>query len=303
MEPGISPAASISELGPTRRSAQAELRRAFSAAGIGSPALDARLLVAAALGTGPTSLIANPDAPLGPGEAERLGSFAARRLAREPVARILGETEFWSMPFRLSPDTLAPRPDTETVVEAALDAARSTGVPPTLLDLGTGSGCILVALLSELSAAFGVGIDRSPGALATARINADMNGVGGRALFSAGDWGASLDGRFGLIVSNPPYIRAGDIPLLDPEVARFDPAAALDGGPDGLDAYRAILADAARLLAPAGRVVLELGHDQADAVRALAEAEGYRVGAVTTDLGGHRRAIVLGPGRNLVFRG
>lgn len=289
--------------GTTRAQAQAELRRAFAAAGIDSAALDARLLLAAALGIGPTSLFAHPDAPLDRAGAARLREYAARRLAREPIARILGEAEFWGLRFRLSPETLAPRPDTEAVVEAALAAIAPWRGPQLILDLGTGSGCILLALLSETKEAFGIGVDRSPAALATARANAQINGLGERAAFVASDWASALAGQFALIVSNPPYIRAEDIPALDPEVSRFDPLAALDGGPGGLDCYRAILSDAGRLLTPAGHIVFELGHDQTEPVADLAAEHGFAVETTRRDLGGHTRAMVLSRERALVSRG
>ena len=289
--------------GMTRAAAQGEMRRAFARIGLESAALDARLLTASALGVGSTALLADPDAPVSRDEAARLADHARRRLAREPVARIIGQAEFWGLPFRLSPETLAPRPDTETVVEAALAAFGAGEMPRTILDLGTGSGCILVALLSEVPDAFGVGLDRSPGALATARGNARRNGVGDRAGFAASNWAEALDGRFGLIVSNPPYIRAADIQTLEPEVSRFDPLAALDGGRDGLDAYRAILRQAGRLLAPGGRIVLELGFDQADPVAAIADERCLAVEAIREDLGGHRRAVTLRPRPDLVSGG
>ncbi|NNM74012.1 peptide chain release factor N(5)-glutamine methyltransferase [Enterovirga sp. DB1703] len=277
----------------TRAAAQAGLRRALTAAGIASAALDARLLVAAALGIGATAFLAHPDERLTAEQAARLGALARRRLAREPVGRILGEVEFWGLPFRLAPEVLAPRPDTETVVEAALERSAGVEPPRRILDLGTGSGCILVALLSELPAAFGVGVDRSPDALRIAAANAARNGVGLRAGFAASDWAAALGTGFDLIVSNPPYIRTAEIAALDLDVSRYDPAAALDGGRDGLDAYRAILADSWRCLAPGGRLVLELGHDQAAAVEELGRAQGWRKEALRTDLAGHSRAIVL----------
>ncbi len=281
--------------GATRAAAQAELRRVFAEAGVESAALDARLLAADALQVAPTSLLAEPEAPVGQDGAMRLVAHARRRLAREPVARILGQAEFWGLPFRLSPETLAPRPDTETVVEAALDAVRTGSGSPNILDLGTGTGCILLALLSELTGVFGLATDRSPGALATARTNAELNGLGKRAAFVASNWADAVEGRFDLIVSNPPYIRAAEIPSLEPEVSRFDPLGALDGGSDGLDAYRAILADVRRLLAPGGRLVLEVGHDQAGSVRALAASHDFAVESVRQDLSGQARAIVLSP--------
>jgi release factor glutamine methyltransferase len=281
-----------------RDEAVAALKRAFAAAGLDSPGADARLIAAHALGVQPLDLTLRADEPLGAEAASRLEALARRRLAREPVDRILGVREFWGLPFRLSRDTLSPRPDTETLVAAALrhapDARR-------ILDLGTGSGCILTALLHERPGAWGLGTDRSPGALAAARENARLNGVGARAAFAAGDWGAALAGPFDLVVSNPPYIASGVVPTLDEEVRRHDPAAALDGGEDGLDAYRAILADAPHLLGEGGILALEIGYDQEEALRALAAAGGFEVAEVARDLAGHPRAVVLraapsGPG-------
>ncbi len=291
------------QAGVTRAAAQAALRRTLVEAGIDSAALDARLLTGAALRVASASLLAYPNAPVDADEAACLAEYTRRRLAREPVARIVGKAEFWGLPFRLSPETLVPRPDTETLVEAALEMSPAGEVPLRILDLGTGSGCILVALLSEWRDAFGIGLDRSLDALATARGNAQMNGVGDRAAFVASDWAAAIAGRFGLIVSNPPYIRAGDIAALEPEVTRFDPLAALDGGWGGLDAYRAILSQAGRVLAPGGRIVLELGHDQADAVADIAAGHGLVVMAIRNDLAGHRRAITLAAAQGLVSGG
>lgn len=281
--------------GMSRRDAVAALRRAFAAAGLETPSLDARLLGVDALRIGATALVTGPEVALSADEAARLASFGLRRLAREPVARILGRAEFWSLPFRLSPDTLVPRPDTETVVEAALELVPDRSAAIRVLDLGTGSGCLLVALLHELPRAWGLGLDRSAAALATARANAARNGVADRAAFAAGDWAAALAGRFDLVVSNPPYIASAVIDGLDPEVARHDPVRALDGGPDGLDAYRAILAGAPALLAPDGRLVVEIGHDQHEAVVRLVGAAGLRVGRSAQDLGGHVRALSVHP--------
>jgi release factor glutamine methyltransferase len=278
----------------TRAEALAFLRRAFTEAGLDTPDLDARILLAEALGIDGSELTLRPKVPMGAAGAERLAGYAARRLAREPVARILGCQEFWGLPFRLSPDTLVPRPDTETVVEAALAAVPDRRAPLHILDLGTGSGCLLVALLHELPNAHGIGVDRSPGALAAARANARLNGVGGRAAFAASDWDAAVAGPFDLVVSNPPYIASRTIDTLAPEVRDHDPSSALNGGPDGLDAYRAILADAGRLLAPGGRLVAEIGFDQEEAVRALAVAAGLAVERVAKDLGGRPRAAVMG---------
>jgi release factor glutamine methyltransferase len=280
----------------TRAEALAFLRRAFAEAGLDTPDLDARILLAEALGVDASALALRPHEPLGAEGAARLAGYAARRLAREPVARILGRQEFWGLPFRLSPETLVPRPDTETVVEAALAAVPDRRAPLRILDLGTGSGCLLVALLHELPNAHGIGADRSPGALTAARANARLNGVGGRAAFAASDWGATLDGRFDLVVSNPPYVASRIIGELAPEVRDHDPLGALDGGPDGLDAYRAILADAGRLLVPGGRLVAEIGFDQEEAVRALVADAGLAVERVAQDLGCHPRAVVASQG-------
>ncbi len=281
--------------GTTRAEAFGLVRRAFAEACLDSAARDARILLSEALGVDAAALAMSPDEPLGAAGAEHLLDHVARRLAHEPVARILGQQEFWGLPFWLSPETLVPRPDTETVVEAALAAIPDRCALLRILDLGTGSGCLLVALLHELPDAYGIGVDRSPAALATARHNARRNGVAERAGFVAGDWGAALGPAFELIVANPPYIATGAIAALAPEVRDHDPAGALDGGPDGLDAYRSILADAGRLLAGEGRLVVEIGFDQEVAVRAIAATAGLAIERVAQDLGGHARAVVLRP--------
>jgi release factor glutamine methyltransferase len=280
------------ELPATRAGALAALRRAFAAAAVGTPDLDARLILLEALGIDPVELLTRPGERLTMAEAERLDGLARRRLAREPVARILGRREFWGLPFALSPGTLEPRPDTEVLVETALARLPDRGAAVRLLDLGTGSGCLLVALLSELPEGTGIGVDRSLDALATARRNAFRNGVGPRARFVAADWAAPVAARFDLVVSNPPYIRQGELPALAPEV-RHDPVAALDGGPDGLDAYRAILAEARRLLASEGFLAVEIGHNGAEAVAALAWEHGLAVARIARDLGGRPRVLVL----------
>jgi release factor glutamine methyltransferase len=209
------------------------------------------------------------------------------------VARILGQREFWGLPFALSPETLVPRPDTETVVETALSLAREGTAPRRILDLGTGSGCLLVALLHECPTAFGIGVDREPAALATARRNAEANGVGARARFVAGDWAAPLRGPFDLVVSNPPYIASAVIGGLDPDVRDHDPRLALDGGPDGLEAYRRIIGEAGRLLVPGGALVLEIGYDQAAAVRALGVEAGLEFVRLAHDLSNNPRCTAF----------
>jgi release factor glutamine methyltransferase len=283
----------LSKPAPTREQALRDLRRTLSEAGFETAALDARLLVLAALVISPTDLIARPDTALTPDETERLAALARRRLAHEPVARIVGEREFWGLPFRLSPETLVPRPDTETVVETALGLIPDRQEALRIVDFGTGSGCILTALLHELPRAQGLGIDRSFGALGTARLNAHMNGVGNRSLFAASDWTSAVRGPFDLLVSNPPYIASAAIPGLDAEVREHDPLPALDGGADGLDAYRVLLGEAGRLLRPGGLAVLEIGYDQAAALRQLAQAHGLDVLRVAHDLSGHPRCVAL----------
>jgi release factor glutamine methyltransferase len=280
-------------LGPTRAEALKDLRRAFAEAGIETAGLDARLLLMAALGIGRTDLVTRPDETLTEGQIDILSAYKRRRLTHEPVARILGEREFWGLPFSLSPETLVPRPDTETLVETALSLIPDRQAPLRLVDFGTGSGCILTALLHELPRARGLGIDRSVGAIRTARRNAARNGVGDRALFVVSDWAEAVGGGFDLIVSNPPYIAAAVVPTLEPEVRDHDPLLALDGGPDGLEAYRILLGEAGRLLVPGGLMVLEIGYDQAEALKRLAQARALDVLALNHDLSGSPRCIAL----------
>jgi release factor glutamine methyltransferase len=277
----------------TRQEAVLLVRRLFTQAGLDTPALEARWLVEAALRISAGELAASPECVLGPDNAYRLDALLRRRLSREPLARILGEQEFWGLRFALSPETLVPRPDTETIVETALELLPDAAAPLRVLDLGTGSGCLLVALLHERPAAMGLGIDRSEGALQTAHGNAVRNNVAPRALFLRGNWSDAVRGPFDLVVSNPPYIPTGVIPTLDEEVRDHDPAAALDGGPDGLSAYRSILATARDFLAPEGLLVLEIGFDQAEAVTALSRAAGLAIRKVAHDLSGIRRCLAL----------
>jgi release factor glutamine methyltransferase len=263
--------------GQTVDTARRTLTAQLKAAAIDSAELDARMLLGAALGLDLTGLIAAAARPVKPDESMRLEDFARRRLAAEPVARILGFKEFWGLPLQLSAATLVPRPDTETVVELALEIGRAERAPLHRLriaDIGTGSGAILLALLSEWPEACGVGTDISLAALQTARSNAARLGFAPRAAFVACDYATALSGDFDLIVSNPPYIRSADIAGLASEVREYDPPAALDGGADGLDAYRALIPQAAGLLAPRGRLIVEAGLGQSGPVLGLMTAAG-----------------------------
>ena len=281
--------------GPTIDGVRRDLTARFSSAGIESAELDARILTGAALGLDLTGLIKAARQRVAETEAVKLEAFARRRLAGEPVARILGLKEFWGLPFRLSTETLVPRPDTETVVELALEMLRamphSTG-PARIADIGTGSGAILLSLLSELPDAIGVGTDISPAALTTASQNAAELGMMSRAGFVACDYAAALSGGFDLIVSNPPYIRSTDVAGLAVEVRDHDPHRALDGGADGLNAYRDLIPEAARLLKPGGALVVEAGIGQSGDIEAFMTAAGLTIaGAPRTDLGGVARAV------------
>lgn len=278
--------------GMTRQAAVARLTAIFAQAGLDSPALDARLLACAALGVDHAGLILREQTPLA-SAADLLSDHADRRLAGEPVSRILGEREFWDLSFKVTPDVLDPRPDTETLVAAALHALPDRDPPLRILDLGVGSGALLAALLHERRRAFAVGVDRSAGACRVAAANLARLGLEGRAALVCGDWAAALSGTFDLVVSNPPYVESAAIAGLSAEVRRHDPLLALDGGMDGCDAYRAILRQLPRLLAHDGRAVLELGQGQAPAVAAAAAAQGMTIEALRQDLGGIDRALVL----------
>lgn len=276
-------------LGGLRR----QLATRFSAAGIDSPDLDAALLIAHALGLTTADVRLRGADPVAPEALPRIEAYAAQRMAGMPVARLVGEKEFWSLSFTLSPETLVPRPDTETVVEAALATIADRAAPLRILDLGTGSGAILAALLVELPGATGIGVDQSEGAARTARDNLARAGLQSRGTVIVGDWASALGGGFDLVVSNPPYIPSIDIVGLAIEVRENDPLAALDGGADGLSSYRIIAAEAPRLLKAGGHLVLELGIGQEAEVAALAGAAGLAItGPARRDLGGIPRALV-----------
>jgi release factor glutamine methyltransferase len=248
-------------------------------------------LLAHALRTTPSALPLDLARPV---DAATFQALIARRAAHEPVARILGRREFWSLDFAVSPATLIPRPDSETLIEAALATFAGREPPRRVLDLGTGTGCLLLAALSEFSTAFGVGVDRSFAAAALAARNAAALGMAGRAAFLCADWATALDERFDLVLSNPPYIPTSQLRGLMPEVARYEPRAALDGGTDGYSAYRRLFPDLARLLAPNGVAVLEVGASQAPMVARFARDAGF-ASDPHRDLSGIVRALVLHP--------
>lgn len=268
----------------------AEGARLLGAAGLDDPRREARLILAHALGVESATIIGWPERPVTDPAAYR--ALIARRAAREPLSHLTGRREFWSLEFEVGPATLDPRPDSETLVEAALDMLADRAAPLALLDFGAGTGCLLLALLSELPAATGLGVDISESALAIARRNARRLGLDGRARFAVGSWGAGIGGHFNLIVSNPPYIASGEIDGLQPEVALHEPRGALDGGPDGLDAYRALAPDLVRLLAPGGAAVLEFGIGQGDSVGGLMARAGLSVEGFAADLSGRRRCVL-----------
>ena len=279
---------------PTIATARHTLIEMLRQAGIDSADADARLLIAHALGIDRAGLTANGERPLTAAETKAIDALAARRLRREPVARILGEKEFWSLSLQVTPAVLVPRPDTETVIEAALDVIVRDCLRAErlrILDIGTGSGALLLALLSELPNAHGIGTDISEAALQIARANAERHGLANRCTFVACNIVDGLQNPFDLIVSNPPYVAHGEIAALAPEVRDYDPAVALDGGSDGLDGYRAIAPAARRLLAPGGHLIVELGAGQESAVGALFTKAGLTVGAARKDLAGIPRAI------------
>ena len=272
----------------TRRDAINQGAKRLRAAGIDGARLEARLLLAHALGISPEAVLRDQELATQTGPYEAL---LARRELREPLALILGRREFWSMEFAVSPATLIPRPESETLIEAAR-AAFAGGGPRCILDLGTGSGCLLVAALREFPQACGIGIDVVPAAVDLAIRNAAMHKMERRAAFLCGNWATAVSARFDLVLANPPYIATGDLASLMPDVSRYEPQGALDGGKDGLAAYRAILGRLPDLLEIPGVAVLELGAGQAEAASALAIDCGLTT-STPQDLAGIPRAIVL----------
>ncbi len=270
-----------------RAQAEARLREV----GVDTPDLDTRYLLEHALNLTRTDFVTKAERIIPDADAARALALVERRAAREPVGRILGHREFWTIDLALNPDTLEPRPDTETVVEAVLAAIPDRKAPLRLIDFGTGTGCILLALLSELPNATGIGVDLSPLAVEAAAGNAERNGLADRARFQTGDWAKGIKDRFDIVVSNPPYIPSADIAALEPEVREHDPLRALDGGPDGLEPYRILAAELPRLLVPGGLAAFEVGLGQAEDVAALVEAQGLGETAILCDLGGVKRCV------------
>jgi release factor glutamine methyltransferase len=292
MPRGCSPTAGENLPAATIGAAIGEAAARLTAAGLDEPRRRARGLLAAALGVTSTEVFAHPERTLNRAEQARFSGMLRRMMAREPLSRIIGRREFWGLEFLLAADTLDPRPETETVVEAVLARFPERDRPCRFLDLGTGTGCLLLALLSEYRAASGVGIDIAPGAAQTARRNAERLGLGDRALFVVGDWAAALSGAFDAIVANPPYIDSASVAALPPEVREHDPRRALDGGADGFAAYRRIARDLPRLLPPGGLFAAEIGVGQADAVAAILRRQGLSVEALVPDLAGIDRCIL-----------
>ena len=279
------------------------IKRAFESAGIDEAAGDTRRLIAAALEINPATLIGDPARQITPAQSARLAAFVARRLTREPVSRILGTREFYGRPFAISPAVLDPRADTETLIETALAIAKRErwhDRPITILDIGTGSGAILLTLLAEFPNATGVGLDISQAALDVANRNAIALNLTHRSSFASADLRDGIPAGFDLVVSNPPYICAAEIPTLDPEVTNFDPHVALDGGPDGLTFYRSIIAgwvNSHKAPTPPQWLVLEAGASQSTHIIEIAKSHGLAVTKddhdLVSDLGGHVRCVAL----------
>ena len=283
------------EASTARSEALASLQKTFQISGIESPAREARISLCAASGVSPVALIVDPREPLG-SAAWKVQDVGARRAAGEPLSRIVGKREFWGLSLAITPHVLDPRPETETIVEAALSILSDRHEDPLrILDLGVGSGALLCALLTEFGLARGIGVDISTDAADVARGNLRACGLSLRAEIRLGDWTRGIEGRFDLIVSNPPYIPTVDLPRLPREVRNFDPWLALDGGIDGLAAYRRILPESRCLLAPGGWLLVELGAGQAAKVTAVASQCGFTDIRTYQDLAGANRVAAIRP--------
>jgi len=272
--------------------AVADAATRLAAAGIAEPRREARLILALALEADPALVLGYPERAIAERALARLAGLVARRARGEPFSRLKGTREFWSLDFALSPETLDPRPDSETLIAAALAHLPDRTAPLRIVDFGTGSGCLLLALLSELSHATGLGIDILPGAIEAARRNAAALGLASRAEFRLGDWNREIAGEADVILANPPYIPSQEIASLAPEVAAFEPREALDGGPDGLQAYRALAPAFERLLTPLGLACVEVGAGQAVSVTRLLAKSGLMIKEIRRDLSGVERCLV-----------
>jgi release factor glutamine methyltransferase len=293
------PETGVEEIAETLGAALRRVAAALKSAGLEAPADEARRLVSFALGLAPVDVLLASERPLTPMQRARLARDLARRVAREPLSRIAGEREFYGRSFAISPATLDPRPDSETVIDAALAAVRREGwesAPLRVVDVGTGSGCLLLTLLAELPQATGVGSDISPAALVVAAGNAARLGLEHRVRWREADALEGIDGTYHIFVANPPYVRSGNIAGLEREVRDFDPRIALDGGADGLNLYRRLM-PRIRKVVPDGWIVLETGHDQAAAVAGLlVETLSDACAAppvVHRELGGRERCVAL----------
>ncbi len=253
--------------------------------------LELRLMLAHVLGIQPQGLIFLDEVELSPQQTQQLENILARRLRHEPLSRIFGEREFWSLSFKISPATLDPRPDSETLIEAVLKTYPDQGQTLKILDLGTGSGCLLLALLHEYPNAWGLGVDLNPAAALMALENAMRLNLAGRTSFMVGSWGQALHASFDIVISNPPYIPSQDVEGLAPDVRHYDPRLALDGGTDGLQPYRIIIAGLVHQLASGGHVFFEVGHDQADDVAALLQQNKFNHIQFYQDLAGIQRVV------------
>ena len=273
----------------------AEAAAALSAAGLADPRRHARRLVSEALAIPQPELFGHPDRAVDEQQIDRLRALLRRMVAGEPLSRIFERREFWGLEFSLSADTLDPRPETETVIEALLRRKLDRSAPHRLLDLGTGTGCLLLALLAEFPAASGVGIDIAEGAARTAARNALSLGLADRACFVVADWATAMSGKFDVILANPPYIASEALALLPREVACHDPWRALDGGEDGLRAHRTLAEAASRLLSPHGVFATEIGAGQGDAIAAIMRENSLIVDCIEKDLAGIARCVIARP--------
>jgi release factor glutamine methyltransferase len=273
-----------------------ELSGQLIAADIENPRKEARLLVQHVTGLEVAQIIGDPDQSLGADDIRRIRDLTTRRSASEPLALITGVKEFWSLPFAVTPDTLIPRPDSESLIEAALEATPGRNQKLRILDLGVGSGCLLLALLSELPRAWGLGVDLNPAAIATAKRNADTLNLEDRVAFSCGNWGDSLspdeNGKFDLVICNPPYVTENEWRELDGNIRLYEPRLALDGGPDGLQAYRSISAQLGLYLAPLGIAIIEMGYGQHVDIKEIFERSGHRVQGMRQDFSKVNRCLL-----------